>query len=99
MWFSIDRLKDERKEMARQLDKLWDWKDGHDKWAGETRSSFEKNQAKLDGRVDYLENSIKDQYHIIVDRIDKSDRMVESQFKRLEDKIDSMDGRRHGNGA
>jgi len=93
MWFSIDRLKDERKEMSRQIEKLWDWKDGHDKWAGETRSEFEKNSAKLEGKVDYLESSIRDQYQTIVSRIDKSDHMVESQFRRLEDKIDSMERR------
>jgi uncharacterized protein YjbJ (UPF0337 family) len=93
MWFSIDRLKDERKEMERQLEKLWDWKDGHDKWAGEARSSTDKAMAKIEGKVDYLESSIRDQYQTIVSRIDKSDHMVESQFRRLEDKIDSMERR------
>lgn len=43
---------------SRQIEKLWDWKDSHEKEASQERLSLHQNISKLEGGSEALHNSI-----------------------------------------
>lgn len=77
-----------------KIKKLFEYKDAHEKEAGEWRTKYEREHAELRGQIEGLAMANGKEFAAILTRLDKMEENQSKQFERLEEKIDRLEDRR-----